>query len=131
MAVSDFVYPLTHIPVQLTQITTSSWEWRITGTAGPVFCKLITFLSNVSITVSVQSLVWIALDRFVAVVLPMEVHLISSGFRAFATSSTWVVAMVENCLTLYFSDLIQEKEEIVCRFTERTALTFWWVRWLP
>ena len=37
MAVSDFVYPLTHIPVQLTQIAASSWEWRITGTAGPVF----------------------------------------------------------------------------------------------
>lgn len=83
MAVSDFVYPLTVIPVQLTQLATSSCQWRIAGTAGVVFCKLIKFLEDVSISVSIQSLVWIAVDRFVAVVLPMKVPLISSRFRAF------------------------------------------------
>ena len=78
MVVSDFVYPLTVIPVQLTQVATSSLQWPLTGTAELIFCKLINFLGDVSITVSIQSLLWIALDRFVAVVLPMKVQLISS-----------------------------------------------------
>ncbi|XP_078381520.1 G-protein coupled receptor 15-like [Oculina patagonica] len=114
MAVSDFVYPVTVIPVQLTQIATSSWHWHITGIAGLVFCKLINFMQDVSISVSIQSLVWIALDRFVAVVLPMKAHLISSRFRAFAIASTWIVAMVGNCLGLYIHELIDEREEAIC-----------------
>ena len=115
MAVSDFVFPLTVIPVQLTQIATSSMQWRITGTAGLIFCKLIKFLEYVSIIVSVQSLVWIALDRFVAVVLPMKVHLISSRFRVFAIASTWVVAMITNSPILYAYQLVENDGETFCR----------------
>ena len=96
MAVSDFVYPLTVIPVQLTQVATSSMQWRITGIAGLIFCKLINFLGDFAITVSIQSLVWIALDRFVAVVFLMKVHLMSSRSRVFAIVSTWVVAITVN-----------------------------------
>ena len=114
MAVSDFVYPLTVIPVQLTQIATSSMQWRITGTVGLIFCKLTKFLEDVSITVSIQSLVWIALDRFVAVVLPMKVHLISSRFRVFAIASTWALAIVGNCLDFYMYELAEQREEKVC-----------------
>ena len=114
MAVSDFVYPLTVIPVQLTQIATSSMQWCITGTVGLIFCKLTNFLEDVSISVSIQSLVWIALDRFVAVVLPMKVHLISSRFRVFAMASTWLLAMVGNCLDFYIYELAEEGEEKVC-----------------
>ena len=114
MAVSDLVYLLTVIPVQLTQIATSSMQWRITGTAGLIFCKLIKFLEYVSIIVSVQSLFWIALDRFVAVVLPMKVHLISSRFRVFAIVSTWIVACILNSLLLYLLHLKQNQCEIFC-----------------
>ncbi|KAL9965668.1 hypothetical protein ACROYT_G029505, partial [Oculina patagonica] len=88
------------------------------------------FLRDVSLTVSIQSLVWIALDRFVAVVLPVKAHLISSRFRAFAIASTWVVAMVGNCSVLYITDLILQQEEIVCSYIQSTAffLTFSRVR---
>ena len=115
MALSDFVYPLTVIPVQLTQLATSSWQWRITGTGGLVFCKLIAFLADVSISVSIQSLVWIALDRFVAVVLPMKIHLISPRLRAFAIASTWALAMGGNCLDFYIFELIDEEEGTLCK----------------
>ena len=124
MAVSDFVYPLTVIPVQLTQTATSSMQWRITGTAGLIFCKLINFVGNVSIIVSVQSLVWIALDRYVAVVLPMKVHLISSRFRIFAIISTWFVACIINSFILYLFYLEQNHGEIFCMPLENPPFSF-------
>ena len=61
----------------------------------------------VSFAVSTQSLVWIGLDRFVAVVFPMKVHCISSRFRAFAIASTWIVAMSVRSIDMYLLHLVQ------------------------
>ena len=125
MAISDFVFPLTVIPVSLIKIAMGSPQWPVPGAAGLVLCKLKSFLEAVSITVSTESLVWIALDRFVAVVLPMKVYLISSRFRAFAIGSTWVVAMVGNSIYLYTFELTDENEEIICNnFYNTSDLTY-------
>ena len=83
MAVSDFVFPLTTIPVYLAEASNDVWQWLIESTAGSILCKLRNFVMAVSLTVSIESLVWIALDRFVAVVWPMKFHLITSRFRSF------------------------------------------------
>ena len=123
MAVSDFVFPLTAIPVRLAEASSSSWQWPIGGTAGSILCKLINFLVSVSITVSIQSLVWIALDRFVAVVWPMKVRLITSKFRSFAIASTWIVALTANSVDLYSSELLKENGEIRCG-KDKTSLLF-------
>ena len=40
--------------------------------------------------VSVQSLVWIAIDRFVAVVFPIKHGLISPKIRTTVNGSTWI-----------------------------------------
>ena len=114
MAVSDFIFPLITISVHLIQTANSSEEWPVYGITGLIFCKLRWFLKVVSGSVSIQSLVWIALDRFVAVVLPMKVHLISSRFRVFAIASTWVVAMITNSPILYAYQLVEINREIVC-----------------
>ena len=122
MAVSDFVYPLTEIPVDLTAIATSSQHWYIGGTAGSIFCKILGYLRHISVTVSIQSLVWIALDRFLAVLLPMKAHHISSRFRAFAIASTWIVATAINSPDLYTNGLVNINKETHC--TVLTSKTF-------
>ena len=125
MAISDFVFPLTVIPVSLVKISMGSQQWPIPGKAGLIFCKLKSFLEAVSITVSTESLVWIALDRFVAVVLPVKVHLISSRIRCFAIASTWVAAMIGNSVYLYAFELAEENEVIICNnFYNPSNLTF-------
>ena len=68
---------------------------------GSFFCKLFYFASSSSLFVSVQSLVWIAIDRFVAVVFPLKLGLISSKIRTVAIVSTWILAGV-----FYFPSLI-------------------------
>ena len=123
MAVSDFVFPLTTIPVSLTELSSSSWQWPIGGTAGSILCKLRNYVMAVSLTVSIESLVWIALDRFVAVVWPMKVHLITSRFRSFAIASTWIVALTVNSADLYLSELLKDNEKIRCS-EDKTSLLF-------
>ena len=76
----------------------------------------------VSITVSIESLVWIALDRFVAVVWPMKFHLITSRFRAFAIASTWIVALTVNSADLYLSKLRKEYGKITCSEDRNSVL---------
>ena len=76
----------------------------------------------VSLTVSIESLVWIALDLFVAVVLPTKLHLISSRFRAFAIASTWIVAVMFNSIELHVSDLVKENGEIMCKGMSNSLL---------
>lgn len=114
MAVSDFVFPLISIPVHLVETLNSSYQWSVDGSTGLTFCKLRSFLQSVSITVSTQSLVWIALDRFVAVVLPMKVHLVSSRFRLVAIAFTWLVAIVVNSPFLFVFQLVEHNNEIFC-----------------
>ena len=126
MAVSDFVFSLTTVPVSLAKVSleipSRSWQWHVGGTAGIIFCKLNNFLMAVSLTVSIESLVWIAFDRFVAVVLPMKLHLISSTFRAFAIASTWIAAVMINSIELHVSDLVEENDEIMCKGTSNSLL---------
>ena len=72
MALSDLVYPLIVFPVKITELVTDSFHWRVSGIFGSICCKLFFFASLVSLHVSTQSLVWTAIDRFVAVVFPMK-----------------------------------------------------------
>ena len=90
MAISDLIFPLTPIPLSIIGLETLP----VSVSAGSIFCKLQIFLGGVSLTVSVESLVWIAVDRFIAVVFPIKVHRISTRFRRFAVTSTWIVAVL-------------------------------------
>ena len=115
MAVSDLIFPLVSIPFSLAGIAANSLQWPIRGLPGLISCKLSLFLTPVSLTVSVQSLLWIAMDRFVAVVSPLKANLISSRFRAFAIASTWVVAVLISSTDLYTTKLVEVGGNFYCK----------------
>ena len=124
MAFSDLAFPLTSIPFHLTQLAYSSRQWPVGGTAGLICCKLRWFLQGVSVTVSIQSLVWIAIDRFVAVVLPMKVRRISSRFRFLAIASTWILAILINGQDFYAFDFLKADDaKRICTRLHKTANT--------
>jgi len=121
MAISDLAFPLTGIPFHLVEIVFGSRQWPIADTLGLITCKLKWYIEAVSITVSVESLVWIALDRFIAVVMPIKAHLISSNFRAFAIASTWILAVIINCPEIVANELVHVDGETVCTYVYNTA----------
>ena len=117
MAFSDFVFQLTFIPVELAKAAYG--QWPIAEPAGSIVCKIQTFVVYASVCVSIQSLTWIALDRFIAVVFPMKVHLISSRFRVLAIASTWIVAVLCGSASSIDSKLVHKNGALDC--TEKTT----------
>ena len=95
------------LAVQITQLVTESLHWHVIGIVGSILCKFFHFAISVSLFVSVQSLVWIAIDRFVAVVFSIKLGLISIKIRTIAIVSTWILMGVVYFSSLVISGLVQ------------------------
>ena len=91
MALSDLLFPIFLIPRVIQSFYTDFW--LIGGPLGQALCKLVYFFTDVSLTVSIQSLVLIAVDRFGAVIFPLRSPLISSKMCPFFMLATWIFAM--------------------------------------
>ena len=92
MAISDMLFPFFTIPLRLAEIH-SGGSWPTGGLLGQALCKLAVYLTHVSFGVSSQSLVLIALDRYVAVVFPLRSPFINRKLFPFFILATWVVAL--------------------------------------
>ena len=119
MAASDLLFPLIVNPVNIVALATDSWNWRVSGILGSCFCKLFYFSSSVALHVSVQSLVWIGIDRFAAVVFPIKLGLISPKIRTTAIISTWIIAGLFNSPSLIISDVVvHDNRSAFCSFVD-------------
>ena len=113
MAISDILLPIFLITPYLTSLYTED-PWLISGPVGVVLCKLVMFLPHVSVSVSTESLVLIAMDRFVAVVFPLRSPLISSRLCPFLILVTWIVAMAVSFPYLLTMKLVEYPVGLVC-----------------
>ena len=112
MAMSDLLFSIFLFPWMLTDLYVDSW--LISGPVGQALCKLLPFLVDVSGTVSVQSLVLIAVDRFGAVVFPLRSPLISSKVCPFFILATWIIAVAVHCPELIAIKLVEHPGGLVC-----------------
>ena len=112
MSLSDLLFPIFVFPQYLTDFTLGSL--LVSGPLGQALCKISSFLANASTAVSIQSLVLIAVDRFVAVVFPLRLPLISSKLCTFIILATWIVAMVVISPYLFALKLVKYPGKLVC-----------------
>ena len=112
MAMSDLFFPMFLFPVLLAKVHAGSW--LIGGTLGQALCKLHVFLSDISSLVSIQSLVLITVDRFVAVVFPLRSPLISRKLCMFFIAATWIVAMAIHSPYLVAFKLFEYPDRLMC-----------------
>ena len=112
MAMSDLLLPIFLFPAQITEIHVGFW--LISGALGQALCKLAPFLADVSTSVSIQSLVLIAVDRFGAVVFPVRSPLISTKLCRFFIPATWIVAMAIHSPDLFALKLAEYPGGLVC-----------------
>jgi len=73
MAISDLVGSIAAISPTLAFLHNMSFQWMVGGRFGSALCKIASFTRDVSISVSIMSMVAIGFDRFFAVVFPMSV----------------------------------------------------------
>ena len=112
MAMSDLLYPIFLFPQRITELYVASW--LISGPLGQVMCKLVPFFQSVSLVVSLQSLVLIAVDRFGAVVFPFRSPLISSKLCPFFILATWIIAMATWSPFLFAFKLVEYPGGLAC-----------------
>ena len=113
MASSDLLYPIFVIPWRLSNLHTN-YSFLIGGQLGQALCKLIPFFSNVSIVVSTQNLILIAVDRFGAVVFPLRSPLIRSKLCPFFILATWMFAIVFISKDFLAFELVEYPEGARC-----------------
>ena len=118
MAVSDlFNNPLTIMTVKIVEIISGSSSWKVDRPwlLGNILCKLAYFLPDVSLVVSIGSLLLISIDRLIAVVFPLKAKLISSKVRLISILlSTWFVAIAVHAPYFYSFKLIPYENETYC-----------------
>ena len=112
MAASDLLFPIFSIPLKLSLLHANSFP--IDGQLGQALCKLVPFFGNVSIVVSTQNLILIAVDRFGAVVFPLRSPLIRSKLCPFFILATWMFAIVFISPDLLAFELVEYPEGASC-----------------
>ena len=116
MAVSDFLASLTAWPLYLTNEIITSKGSLIQGPLATTGCKVRVYVRTVSSTVSILSLVLIAVDRFIATVYPLKATLLSSKIRISLMFAVWLIAMGFCVPMSYFFKVEDVGEETFCRF---------------
>ena len=109
MAMSDLLIPVFVFPLLLTEIYVSGF-----GPPGRTICLVLFQLQYISSWVSIQSLILIALDRFVAVVFPLHTPIISSKLCPFVILTTWIVATASSFPMLVFYNSMEFSEKLTC-----------------
>ena len=112
MASSDLLFPIFWKPRDLSRLYTNSL--LIGGPLGQAFCKLVRFFGDVSIEVSVQNLILMAVDRFGAVMFPLRSPLIRSKLCPFFILATWIVAAAVSSPFLFAYELVEYPEGNWC-----------------
>jgi len=118
MAISDLFTPLTIMPVKIVEIISGSGAFMVHSPLmlGNILCKLCYFLPDVSVLVSVESLLLISLDRFTAVVFPLKAKLISSKMRLICILCTWMIAIAVHAPYFYTFRLFPYGNEYYCKY---------------
>ena len=112
MASSDLLFPVFSIPFKLSLLHANSF--LIGGQLGQALWKLLPFFGNVSVVVSTQNLILIAVDRFGAVVFPLRSPLIRSKLCPFFILATWMFAIVFLWPDLLAFELVEHPEGARC-----------------
>ena len=112
MAISDLALPIFAFPKIVVDLNFAPWP--LSFVVGEALCKLIIFLPNVSIVVSIQSLVLIAVDRFGAVVFPLRSPLISSKFCRYFIITTWITASILISPVFVASEPVEYSRKLAC-----------------
>ena len=106
MAMSDLLYSIFWPPTKLSLIHHKNL-WLIGGQFGQAWCKLVPFFDAVSTLVSIQNLVLITVDRFVAVVFPLRSPLIRSKLCPFFILGTWIASAAVSSPHLFTYQLVE------------------------
>lgn len=113
MAIADLLTTLINMPESLTVEIRDSDEWLISGDAGIILCKILSFCQYVCAFCSILSLLAIALDRFLAICLPLK-RIMTRRLAKVIIISTWLIPSISNAPMLVANIVIEEHGQLFC-----------------
>lgn len=116
MAVSDLFSALTVWPLYATEGMLSRKQ-LIDEPLAKIVCKLGLYSRPVSQTVSIVSLVWIVVERFIAIVHPFQVKTLTKRLRAVLLTLTWIISLLLGIPYIPYSKIVHQGQQIFCRFS--------------
>ena len=117
MAASDLLISVFAVPRELTEIFIGPRRWLLDGLTGLILCKLVYFFQDISIAVSIQSLVVITIDRYRGVVFPFRTPLITTRVLKVLIPIIWIVAMCIHGPYFYTVRLVMQDNKWYCTFS--------------
>ena len=106
MAASDLLVAVFLIPRLITREVIGSNAFLVHGDGGTFLCKMCTFLGDISLSVSTQSLVLIAVERFLTIWCPILYRKLTVKIRHALVVSTWITAMAFHSPYFYTFQLV-------------------------
>ena len=113
MAMSDPLFSVFILRSHLAE-----WFWAFIGHLG----KVQIFLQYISCLLSVESLVLIAFDRFVAVVLPLRAPLFNSKLCIFVILVTWLVRTALSFPVFFAYNPVEHTTKLRCEWLWKDSL---------
>ncbi|XP_067037482.1 QRFP-like peptide receptor [Acropora muricata] len=89
MAISDLLITLVYMP-RVVSILLAGYRWLSKGLAGLVFCKLVYFVHETALSVSIFSAVCISGERFIAVIRPLRTWNRDNKLARILITVTWI-----------------------------------------
>lgn len=112
MALSDLIFTVVYIPRVIT-ILLFGYKWLVHGSAGLIFCHILPFLIEITIIVSVLTIVAISVDRFLAVTFPLR-SFVTTKLCAFVIFAMWLIAISVKIPTLFATILDEFEGKTYC-----------------
>ena len=104
MAVADLLVTAVIMPWSIAFFYTQS-AWAITGIFGEITCRMFVYIGHVNLAASILCLVVTAVDRYYAIMSPLNRDTLWFRNAKIVTPLIWFVAMVLVSMTLVFYDL--------------------------
>ena len=117
VAASDLLISTFAIPRELVEIFAGRERWLIDGTTGLILCKFVFFFQDISIAVSIESLMVIAIDRYRGIVFPFRPPLITARVCKVLIPIIWIVAMCLHAPYFYTARLVMRDNKQYCTFS--------------
>ena len=108
MAVSDLLYVITKWPLYSRSRLSHVFQYKVVNYFGPV-----------SYSVSIESLVLITVDRFIATVFPLKTAMISGRIRALFILLTWIIPLGAFVPLFYYTRNAEPDEINLCSIDSR------------
>ena len=114
MAISDLISAATNWPLASTEGLLST-TLVIGGSTATIVCKTGHYSRAISQAVSVESLLLIVVERYIAIVRPFQSVLITRRLRITLVSLTWILALLIAFPYVWTSQIIEDENETDCR----------------